>query len=120
MIDDTERIEALHLRTRIVNALRARDIYTIGDLVKRSEADLTDPWMRNFGPKSLDEVKRALAVHGLSLAVRDYRPELEPKPLYTVEDGLRDIAEALQNIARAVAKQTGYEPWEPLRHPLDN
>ena len=40
-------------------------IHTVGELVSRTEADLLD--IRNFGQKSIDEVKIKLAGMGLSL-----------------------------------------------------
>ncbi|MCZ4604374.1 DNA-directed RNA polymerase subunit alpha, partial [Streptomyces sp. Lzd4kr] len=48
-------------------------IHSVGELVARSEADLLD--IRNFGAKSIDEVKAKLADMGL--AFRD-SPGIEP------------------------------------------
>lgn len=44
-------------------------VQTVGDLVFMSESELLNLWL--FGPKSLEEVKRCLAVHGLKLAQED-------------------------------------------------
>jgi DNA-directed RNA polymerase subunit alpha len=52
------------------NCLKREGIHTVGELVGRSEADLLD--IRNFGSKSIDEVKIKLA--GLGLALKDSPP----------------------------------------------
>ena len=48
-------IEELDLTVRSYNCLKREGIHTVGELVARSEADLLD--IRNFGAKSIDEVK---------------------------------------------------------------
>jgi len=58
-------IEELNLSVRSYNCLKREGINTVGDLVQRSEAELMD--IRNFGQKSIDEVKQKLAELGLSL-----------------------------------------------------
>ena len=58
-------IEDLNLTQRSYNCLKREGIHTIGELVKRSEQDLLD--IRNFGQKSIDEVKDKLTSMGLSL-----------------------------------------------------
>ena len=58
-------IEDLNLTQRSYNCLKREGIHTIGELVKRSEQDLLD--IRNFGQKSIDEVKEKLDSMGLSL-----------------------------------------------------
>jgi DNA-directed RNA polymerase subunit alpha len=70
----------------------------VGELVGRSEADLLD--IRNFGSKSIDEVK--VKLHGLGLALKDSPPGFELPPA-TVEsygdddfDGDSDFAETEQ------------------------
>ena len=60
-------IESLSLQSRSYNALRRRGILTIGELVAHSEADLLD--IRNFGTKSIEEIKVALA--GLGMTLKD-------------------------------------------------
>ena len=52
-------IEELELTVRSYNCLKREGIHTVGELVARSEADLLD--IRNFGAKSIDEVKAKLA-----------------------------------------------------------
>ncbi|KWX02680.1 DNA-directed RNA polymerase subunit alpha [Carbonactinospora thermoautotrophica] len=58
-------IEELELTVRSYNCLKREGIHTVGELVSRSEADLLD--IRNFGQKSIEEVKQKLAAMGLSL-----------------------------------------------------
>ena len=55
-------IEDLELTVRSYNCLKREGIHTVGELVSRSEADLLD--IRNFGAKSIDEVKAKLHSHG--------------------------------------------------------
>src|SRR6266568_8220786 len=63
-------IEDLDLTVRSYNCLKREGIHTVGELVGRSEADLLD--IRNFGSKSIDEVKVKLA--GLGLSLKDSPP----------------------------------------------
>jgi len=58
-------IEDLQLTIRSYNCLKREGIHTVGELVARSEADLLD--IRNFGAKSITEVKEKLAELGLGL-----------------------------------------------------
>ncbi|GAA1668488.1 DNA-directed RNA polymerase subunit alpha [Fodinicola feengrottensis] len=67
-------IEELDLTVRSYNCLKREGIHTVGELVTRSEADLLD--IRNFGAKSIDEVKVKLS--GLGLALKDSPPGFDP------------------------------------------
>jgi DNA-directed RNA polymerase subunit alpha len=58
-------IEELNLSVRSYNCLKREGINTVGDLVQRSEQELMD--IRNFGAKSIDEVKAKLEELGLGL-----------------------------------------------------
>jgi DNA-directed RNA polymerase subunit alpha len=58
-------VEELNLSVRSYNCLKREGINTVGDLVDKSEAELMD--IRNFGQKSIDEVKAKLEELGLSL-----------------------------------------------------
>jgi DNA-directed RNA polymerase subunit alpha len=58
-------IEDLDLTVRSYNCLKREGIHTVGELLSRSEADLLD--IRNFGSKSIDEVKAKLTSMGLQL-----------------------------------------------------
>ena len=67
-------VDDLHLSVRSYNCLKREGIHTVGELVSRSEQDLLD--IRNFGSKSIDEVKDKLAELGLSL--KDSAPGFDP------------------------------------------
>lgn len=58
-------IEDLDLTVRSYNCLKREGIHTVGELLVRSEADLLD--IRNFGSKSIDEVKAKLTSMGMQL-----------------------------------------------------
>lgn len=61
-------VDDLELTVRSANCLKAENIYYIGDLVQRTEADLLKT--PNLGKKSLTEIKSVLSSHGLSLGMR--------------------------------------------------
>src|ERR671934_105343 len=58
-------IEELELGVRSYNCLKPVGIETIGDLTSKSENELVA--IPNFGRKSIEEVRGALAAHGLTL-----------------------------------------------------
>jgi DNA-directed RNA polymerase subunit alpha len=58
-------IEELELGVRSYNCLKRVGIETIGDLTSKSESELVA--IPNFGRKSIEEVREALATHGLLL-----------------------------------------------------
>ncbi|MBD5829952.1 DNA-directed RNA polymerase subunit alpha [Janibacter melonis] len=70
-------IEDLDLTVRSYNCLKREGIHTVGELVGRSEADLLD--IRNFGAKSIDEVKAKL--HGMGMALKDSPPGFDPSQI---------------------------------------
>ncbi len=70
-------IEELDLTVRSYNCLKREGIHTVGELIGRSEADLMD--IRNFGAKSIDEVKAKLV--GLGLALKDSPPGFDPSAI---------------------------------------
>ena len=78
-------IEALDLTVRSFNCLKREGIHTVGELISRSEADLMD--IRNFGSKSIEEVKDKL--FSLGLRLKDSPPGFVPE--FVNEDG--DFAE---------------------------
>ncbi|HET8679371.1 MAG TPA: DNA-directed RNA polymerase subunit alpha [bacterium] len=65
----TMPIEDLDLSVRPYNCLKRAGIHTVGDLIKKTEDEVVA--VKNFGRKSLDEVKEKLAAHGLSLRQPD-------------------------------------------------
>ncbi|MDY6050286.1 MAG: DNA-directed RNA polymerase subunit alpha [Corynebacterium sp.] len=61
----TMPIEELDFSVRSYNCLKRQDIQTVGELAECTESDLLD--IRNFGDKSINEVKVKLASLGLTL-----------------------------------------------------
>jgi DNA-directed RNA polymerase subunit alpha len=66
-------IEELDLSVRAYNCLKRANIYTVGDLLKKTERELMD--IKNFGKKSADEVIERLKAFGFSMA-KDKNEEL--------------------------------------------
>jgi DNA-directed RNA polymerase subunit alpha len=60
-------VDTLHLSVRSQNCLRAANIKTIGELVRRDERDLLT--FRNFGRKSLDELGKIVDTLGLTFGM---------------------------------------------------
>jgi DNA-directed RNA polymerase subunit alpha len=61
--DDTDRpLEDLNLSMRTANALKRANINSISQVLALSDNDLLG--LRNFGQKSLDELRAALVDHG--------------------------------------------------------
>ena len=60
-------VDELELSVRSYNCLKNANIKTIGDLVTKSEAEMLKT--KNFGRKSLNEIKEILAEMGLSLGM---------------------------------------------------
>ena len=52
------------------NCLRNASIRTIGDLTRKTEEEITKT--RNFGKKSLQEIRDKLKARGLDLGMKDY------------------------------------------------
>ena len=67
-------VEELKLTMRSYNCLKREGIHTVSELVSRSEQDLLD--IRNFGSKSIEEVK--LRLHEMGLALKDSSPGFDP------------------------------------------
>src|SRR5574344_1755541 len=63
-------VEELELSVRSSNCLKNANIRTIGELTKKTEDDITKT--RNFGKKSLSEIKKKRKEWGLSLGMTDY------------------------------------------------
>jgi DNA-directed RNA polymerase subunit alpha len=58
-------IEDLELSARSLNCLKKAQVKTVGELIANSEPDLMK--FKNFGSKSLDEVREKLAEYKLAL-----------------------------------------------------
>src|SRR5438046_8088922 len=67
-------VDELELSVRASNCLKTANIRTIADLVQKTEAELLKT--KNFGKKSLNEIKTILGEMGLSLGMR-----LDPEAL---------------------------------------
>jgi DNA-directed RNA polymerase subunit alpha len=67
-------IEQLDFTVRSYNCLKREGVHSVGELLGRSEADLMD--IRNFGQKSIDEVKAKL--HSMGMALKDSPPGFDP------------------------------------------
>ena len=61
-------IDDLELSVRATNCLRSANIATVGELVQRTEADMLKT--KNFGRKSLDEIKSVLLNMGLDFGMK--------------------------------------------------
>src|SRR5207237_2058797 len=60
-------VEELELSVRSYNCLKNANIQTIGELVQKTEAEMLKT--KNFGRKSLNEIKEILSSMGLSLGM---------------------------------------------------
>lgn len=61
-------VDELELSVRSYNCLKNADIKTIGELVTKTESEMLKT--KNFGRKSLNEIKEILGTMGLSLGMR--------------------------------------------------
>ena len=70
---------------RSYNCLKREGVHTVGELVARTESDLLD--IRNFGQKSIDEVK--IKLHQLGLSLKDSPATFDPSEVagYDVATG---------------------------------
>jgi DNA-directed RNA polymerase subunit alpha len=78
-------VDELELSVRSANCLQNANIKTIGDLVQKSEAEMLKT--KNFGRKSLKEIKEILAEMGLSLGMK--LENWPPKPPTAVAPALK-------------------------------
>ncbi len=83
-------IEDLEMTVRSYNCLKREGIHSVGELMSRSEADLMD--IRNFGAKSIDEVKAKLG--GLGLQLKDSPPGFDPGAVAGAYDDSDDASYA--------------------------
>ena len=61
-------MDELELSVRSANCLKNADIHTIWQLVSKTEAEMLKT--KNFGRKSLNEIKEVLTEMGLSLGMK--------------------------------------------------
>lgn len=76
-------IEDLEMTVRSYNCLKREGVNSVGELINRTEADLLD--IRNFGQKSIDEVKMKLA--GMGLGLKDSPGTFDPAEAAAAYDG---------------------------------
>jgi DNA-directed RNA polymerase subunit alpha len=75
-------VEELELSVRSYNCLKNANIQTIGELVQKTEAEMLKT--KNFGRKSLNEIKEILTSMGLSLGMKiDEQGNAVPTPQST-------------------------------------
>lgn len=80
------RIEEIELSVRSANCLENADIKYIGELVQKTEAEMLRT--KNFGRKSLNEIKEILTGMGLGLGLK-----IEDFPLRAELDRMRETVE---------------------------
>jgi DNA-directed RNA polymerase subunit alpha len=73
-------VDELELSVRSANCLQQANIKTIGDLVQKTEPEMLKT--KNFGRKSLKEIKEILSEMGLSLGMKleNWPPKGAPAP----------------------------------------
>jgi DNA-directed RNA polymerase subunit alpha len=79
-------VSELELSVRSINCLQNAKIETIGELVQKTEQEMLKT--KNFGRKSLNEIKHILASMGLSLGMKleNFDPKAKPAPAATPPD----------------------------------
>ncbi len=74
-------VDELELSVRSYNCLKNANIRTIEELVQKNEAEMLKT--RNFGRKSLNEIKEILTIMGLGLGMTlegvEWQPEVKPE-----------------------------------------
>ena len=97
-------VEELELSVRSYNCLKNANIQTIGELVQKTEAEMLKT--KNFGRKSLNEIKEILAQMGLSLGMKiDESGNAVPGPT---------------SIPPATALAASYSHYDDEDEPLDS
>ena len=81
-------VEELELSVRSYNCLKNAEIRTISELVQKTEAEMLKT--KNFGRKSLNEIKEILTNMGLSLGMRLEQtvPQSEEKPQSEIDPAI--------------------------------
>lgn len=93
-------VEELELSVRSYNCLKNANIQTIGDLVQKTEAEMLRT--KNFGRKSLNEIKEILGNLGLGFGMKfDAQGRLQPppggiQPISAMGDDDRDFGEVAE------------------------
>jgi len=111
------RIEELDFSVRTYNCLKKANVLTIRELVLLTEADLMN--IRNFGRKSLTEVKEKLESLGLALKTAGERGEMRIPPSDAEEMDEEEAMAAEQVPEEAAADESGKEE-EPADEGADD
>ena len=82
-------VDDLELTVRSANCLKVENIYYIGDLIQRTEAELLRT--PNLGRKSLNEIKEVLAARELTLGMK-----LDNWPPANLDNIAKDLNHASQ------------------------
>ncbi|HKM24841.1 MAG TPA: DNA-directed RNA polymerase subunit alpha [Corynebacterium sp.] len=83
-------IEDLNFSVRSYNCLKRQEIHTVGELAECTESDLLD--IRNFGQKSINEVKIKLA--GLGLTLKDAPEDFDPSTIEGYDAATGDFVDS--------------------------
>src|SRR5258708_24336347 len=114
-------VEGLPISVRAFNGLQNADIKYIGELVQRTEQDMLK--IKNFGRKSLNEIKEVLTDMGLSLGMRleNLPPRGELDRMWEEQErrGAGPPRRGGAALAHAYAPATLLQPCAPARalHP---
>jgi DNA-directed RNA polymerase subunit alpha len=100
-------VDDLELTVRSANCLKAENIYYIGDLVQRTEAELLKT--PNLGKKSLTEIKDVLSKYKLSLGMK---VDNWPPPGLNMEQA--EERAAARRASMAVEAAEGDKPSRPV------
>ena len=93
-------VEELELSVRSYNCLKNANIQTIGDLVQKSEAEMLRT--KNFGRKSLNEIKEILAGLSLGFGMKmDAQGRLTPPPGGMMPPSASDLDESEEDQPQA-------------------
>ena len=105
-------VEGLDLSVRSYNCLGFNNIQYIGELVQKTEKELSQT--KNFGRKSLNEIKEVLAQMGLSLGMKNVREEyvvdgkIPDDSLKKIIDSDIDILKLPENLWRIIRWKVCY------------
>lgn len=96
-----KKVDELELSVRSANCLKNENIYYIGDLVQLSESKMLR--IPNFGGKSLNEIKIALAPLGLNF---DMSLPNWPKSTEEIEESIKSLERAeIETMIKSLEKQ---------------
>src|ERR1700723_357683 len=91
-------VEELELSVRSYNCLKNANIQTIGELVQKTEAEMLKT--KNFGRKSLNEIKEILSNLGLTFGMKfDAQGRLVAPPASLTHFGVEDELGGLDEVA---------------------